>query len=77
MSAIVEPQRCDLMPATATWRCPMCGHQPFDGVPLEEDEAGCWAVPVQDRYIRCDECDALLDIGWNGWRYFDAAEEGR
>lgn len=64
-------ERAILLPAGVTPVCPSCGMS-MEAVDLQEDESGLFSVPAEARYLACEHCGALLDIGWTGWRWMHA-----
>lgn len=63
--------KADLIPTSMVYRCPVCNHQPDEPIELVEDEFGFLSVPIEERFISCPECDALIDIGWGGLPWMD------
>ncbi|WP_137010134.1 hypothetical protein [Aquitalea aquatilis] len=60
-----------LMPRCIEFVCPTCEHSQDQGIELAEDGSGDFRVPVENRFVECEECGQLLDIGWEGWGWHD------
>lgn len=59
-----------LVPTEAMYVCPCCSFA--STVSLVEDDSGECIVPMEHRFVQCENCDANIDIGWAGWHWHDA-----
>lgn len=47
---------------TISVRC-QCGDLLHYEIELDQDDSGKWSVPIEERFIFCDECERVMDAG--------------
>ncbi|OVE46705.1 hypothetical protein [Chromobacterium violaceum] len=60
-----------LLPRGIQFVCPVCEYSQDQDIDLDEDSSGYFRVPVENRFVECEACGQLLDIGWEGWGWHD------
>jgi hypothetical protein len=72
MSEEVDFIPASLMPICIEFVCPACHCRQEHSGDLKEDGSGDFRVPIEERFVECQECGQYLDIGWAGWGWHDA-----
>lgn len=55
--------RAQISAVAFTYTCPCCAVTFEDQIEAEEDTAGLFVVPMEERFDLCSHCGALLDFG--------------